>query len=145
MLYLVGGRFTSGEFSCREFRAQRQSRLAQLLNAAHLLDVERLREFVLLCQDNTVGGFSKHGDSEPGAIFQQAHSLSPIAADVLHTYMALAGLALLREPTLSSVDASLNVCSHVAARLQRMALRADGDDQQGTDDEQDEAARCGVL
>lgn len=70
----------------------------EILDAHHLMDKERLRSFLLVAQDQNLGGFCKIPEE----------SGSP---DLLHTYFSLAAFSLLHEPGLSPINASLNVSS----------------------------------
>lgn len=59
------------------------------LKASHLIDSNRLREFILKCQDTIEGGFS----DRPGDV-----------GDVFHTLFGLAGLSFLGFPGLEPID-----------------------------------------
>lgn len=83
----------------------------QMLDSLSLLDKERLRAFLLKCQDEQIGGFGRTDDSR---------------ADLMHTYLSLAGLSLLHEPHVVPLHAPLNItrrahqtAKHIQRRFER--------------------------
>jgi geranylgeranyl transferase type-2 subunit beta len=60
-----------------------------MLNRLAWIDGEKLKTFILSCQDNVSGGFSDRPDD---------------MADIFHTVFGLAGLSLFGFPGLSAVD-----------------------------------------
>ena len=83
----------------------------QILDSLPLLDQERLRAFLLKCQDEQIGGFGRADDNR---------------ADLMHTYLSLAGMSLLHEPHLVPLHAPLNITrrTHQAVKhVQRRFVR----------------------
>lgn len=61
----------------------------KILNRIHWIDKEKLKTYILACQDNETGGFS----DRPGNM-----------TDPFHTLFGVAGLSLLGEPNLGTVN-----------------------------------------
>jgi geranylgeranyl transferase type-2 subunit beta len=59
------------------------------LKKKHWIDLEKLKSFILRCQDNENGGISDRPDDEP---------------DVYHTFFGIAGLSLMNHENLEQID-----------------------------------------
>lgn len=66
----------------------------QMLEAHDLIDKNKLQSYVFATQDNVTGGFSKWVSHYP---------------DPLHTYLAMAGLSLMKYHGLNEVEPMLNI------------------------------------
>jgi len=74
----------------------------KLLDKEHLIDFERNKTFLHATESNQTGGFSKLPDASP---------------DPLHSYLSLAGLALMKNPHLKSIHPALIVPTYQIDRL----------------------------
>lgn len=80
-----------------------------LLNSQSLVNTETLRNFLLECQDITIGGFCKYTDAE--------------SSDVLHTYFGIAALSIFNEPLLRPIFPALNISMRAFEHLQKLKAR----------------------
>ncbi|KAI6206533.1 hypothetical protein M3Y94_00923000 [Aphelenchoides besseyi] len=77
-----------------------------ILNARHLVDYKRLREFLLSTQNTKNGGFSKHSETRH--------------PDILHTYFGIAALSVFNEPNFAPIFPALNLPMSAYEHLQRL-------------------------
>uniref|UniRef100_A0A1I8ACE9 Geranylgeranyl transferase type-1 subunit beta n=1 Tax=Steinernema glaseri TaxID=37863 RepID=A0A1I8ACE9_9BILA len=77
----------------------------KILGCFSFVDQDRLRTFLLRCQNTQVGGFEKSPDSIP---------------DNLHSYFSLAALSLMHEPTLKPVNPAMNMPVKAADQLTKL-------------------------
>lgn len=82
-----------------------------------MVDVEALRQFVLSTQDPITGGLAKYPDSHP---------------DGLHTYLGMAGLALLARDSLRPIDPALNISQRALHHLHSLHRLHDASTTNGT-------------
>lgn len=73
-----------------------------IIERAHWIDREKLKTFILDCQDKEHGGISDRPDD---------------AVDVFHTFFGIAGLSLLEYPGLKPIDPAYALPVHVVDRL----------------------------
>ncbi|KJH51402.1 prenyltransferase and squalene oxidase repeat-containing domain protein [Dictyocaulus viviparus] len=98
------GRANKADDSCYAFWL---GATLEILDAYHFVDKDKLRSFLLVAQNEQLGGFCKVPEM----------SESP---DLLHTYFSVAALSLLHEPGVSPINASLNVSRHVYEHIRRL-------------------------
>ncbi|KAK0394763.1 hypothetical protein QR680_000923 [Steinernema hermaphroditum] len=79
----------------------------KILGCFSYVDQDRLRTFLLRCQNTLLGGFEKSPDGIP---------------DNLHSYFSLAALSLMHEPTLKPVNAAMNLPVKAADQLAKLLL-----------------------
>lgn len=77
----------------------------RMLGGSDLIDRDRLFDFVLGNQDPIIGGFSKSPDSN---------------VDLLHTYLAIAGLSVCGYPGLPALHPALNISQRAADSLKHI-------------------------
>jgi len=81
----------------------------RILDRLHWIDAARLRDFILDCQDEENGGISDRPEDE---------------VDIYHTFFGLAGLALIGDPLLESIDPTVALPTKVVVdRLKDSTLR----------------------
>lgn len=73
-----------------------------IIDRVHWIDKEKLKTFILDCQDKENGGISDRPDD---------------AVDVFHTFFGIAGLSLLEYPGLKPLDPAYALPVHVVDRL----------------------------
>nr|ABK24633.1 unknown [Picea sitchensis] len=73
-----------------------------IIDRVHWIDKEKLKTFILDCQDKEHGGISDRPDD---------------AVDVFHTFFGIAGLSLLEYPGLKPLDPAYALPVHVVDRL----------------------------
>lgn len=73
-----------------------------IIDRVHWLDKEKLKSFILDCQDEEQGGISDRPND---------------AVDVFHTFFGVAGLSLLEYPGLKPIDPAYALPVHVVDRL----------------------------
>uniref|UniRef100_H2YT29 Geranylgeranyl transferase type-1 subunit beta n=1 Tax=Ciona savignyi TaxID=51511 RepID=H2YT29_CIOSA len=83
----------------------------KILGIFDLVDFKENENFVLSTQDIIVGGFAKWPQINPGNIF---------AADALHSYMGVCGLALMSLHSLQPVDPTLNISERARLHMQTL-------------------------
>lgn len=76
-----------------------------LLDTSEHINSQANREFLLSTQDEIVGGFSKWPSHTP---------------DPMHSYMALSGLAIIKEPAIREVFPALNISMKAANHLKAL-------------------------
>ncbi|KAK3866606.1 hypothetical protein Pcinc_022531 [Petrolisthes cinctipes] len=89
----------------------------KLLGGLEMVDVEALRQFVLSTQDPITGGLAKYPCSRP---------------DGLHTYLGMAGLALLTRDSLRPIDPALNISQRALHHLHSLHRLHDASSTNGT-------------
>lgn len=76
-----------------------------MLGMYELIDFKKNKEYLLMTQDNLLGGFAKWVDAR---------------ADPLHTYLGLAGLSLMKDEGLNEVCAKLNITKRAHEHLKQL-------------------------
>jgi len=73
-----------------------------ILGKLHWIDQDKLKDFILDCQDEIDGGISDRPEDQ---------------VDIYHTFFGIAGLSLMGHPSLKSIDPTLALPSEVVEQL----------------------------
>ena len=103
-----------------------------MLNKVHLLDFNANRRYLLDKTQHTVGGFGKLPGDPPGKAivfpcgvkrYTLTSDKTSFGLDILHSYLGLAALAIMKEPGLKSLDATLCMSVSAMEHLQTLDWR----------------------
>jgi len=103
-----------------------------MLKKLYLIDINANRRFLLEKTRHVIGGFMKLPEPEGVPGMSQSNSvrielkITNLRQDILHSFLGLAALALMREEGVNRLDASLAISLQAKERLTALDWWAEG-------------------
>ncbi len=134
---MVGWRFFAGVFRLPLYPVAWL--IFKILNRMHLIDLAANRRYLLEQTQHLIGGFGKVFQAPPGTFLLKSTSAEPNGhkltiydiTDIMHSYLGLAALALMKESGLRSIDSTLCISLKAREHLESLPWWVGGDSHNG--------------